>query len=172
MEIKYYSIRGTLTRCSKEDFFQNGRIIENATYYIKDESTLLFKDRFVINEIYYDSVDSSDYKFLEKYYLKQIDYLTSKNLVYKLHDTYDNLKFNFKMYLQTATEFDIYYGSTNHMIINTTYFCITAENKIIGPFQIHDNHSPEKFREFLDKGILLIPTKKQLFEPVINSKAS
>lgn len=172
MEIKYYSIRGTLTKCSKEDFFQKGRIIENTTYYIKDESTLKFKGRFLIDSIYYNYKSSSDYEIIEKYYLNQINYLMSKNLIFKLQESYDNLKLNFKMYLQTALEFDIFYGSTNHLIFNTTYYCITSKNQILGPFKINENHSGAKFREFLDKGLILVPTKKQTFEPIQLAKAS
>jgi hypothetical protein len=164
METKYYSIRGTLARCTKEDFFQHGKIIENATYYIKDESTFQFKDRYVIDSIYGNSIEPKDYELTEKYYLEQIEYLTSRNLVFKLQDNFDSLKYNFNLYLQTASEFDIYYGSTNHLKINTTYYCITPQNQILGPFTIKDNHSGEKFRDFLVKGLLLVPTKKQTFE--------
>jgi len=164
MEIKYYSIRGTLARCCKDDFFRHGRIIENATYYIKDESTFQFKDRYVIDSIYHNSITPSDYQLTEKYYLEQIEYLTSRNLVFKLQENYDSLKYNFNLYLQTASEFDIYYGSTNHMRINTTYYCITPQNQILGPFNIEEKHSGEKFRNFLQKGLLLVPTKKQTFE--------
>lgn len=164
METKYYSIRGTLARCSKEDFFQHGKIIENSTYYIKDARTFQFKDKFVIGDIYYNSINPSDYELIEKYYLEQIKYLTSNNLVFKLQENFDSLKFNFHLFLQSALESDIYHGSTNHLIINATYFCITPQNQIIGPFNIHDNHSGEKFRDFLNKGLLLVPTKKQTFE--------
>ena len=172
METKYYSIRGTLTKCSKEDFFHHGRIIENTTYYIKDETTLQFKDRYVIGSIYYNSITTSEYELTENYYLEQIEYLTSKNLVYKLQDNFDSEEHNFKLFLKTASEFDIYYGSTNHMIINTTYYCITGQNKIVGPLIIKENHSGKKFREFLNKGLLLVPTKKQTFESIKIAVAS
>jgi len=164
MDTKYYSIRGTLARCYKEDFFRHGRIIENVTYYIKDESNFQFKDKYVIGSIYYNSITPSEYELTEKYYLEQIEYLTTRNLVFKLQENYDSLKYNFNLYLQTANEHDIYYGSTNHMIINTTYYCITPHNQILGPFTIQDKHSGEKFRDFLAKGLLLVPTKKQTFE--------
>ncbi|WP_298119318.1 hypothetical protein [Flavobacterium sp.] len=172
METKYYSIRGTLARCYKEDFLRNGKIIENATYYIKDESTFQFKGRYVINSIYYNEVTPGDDLLTEKYYLDQIDYLVSRSLVFKLQENYDSLKFNFNLYLQTATEFDVFYGSTNHMILNTTYYCITPQNQILGPFMIKENHSGEKFREWLVKGLLLVPTKKQTFEPFKIAAAS
>lgn len=164
METKYYSIRGTLAKCSTEDFFSNGRIIENTTYYIKDEITCKFKDRYVIGSIYHNSIMPSEYQLKENYYLEQIEYLTTRHLVYKLEENYDNEAFNFKLYLKTASEFDIYYGATNHMILNTTYFCITNDNKIIGPLQIQEKHSGKKFRDSLEKGLLLVPTKKQSFE--------
>lgn len=172
MDTKYYSIRGTLARCYKEDFFRHGRIIENTTYYIKDESTFQFKDRYVIDSIYYNSITPSDYELTEKYYLEQIEYLTSRNLVFKLQQNYDSLKYNFNLYLQTATELDIYYGSTNHMRINTTYYCINEHNQIVGPFTIEEKHSGLKFRDFLSKGFLLVPTKKQTFEPYRIAAAS
>jgi hypothetical protein len=172
METKYYSIRSTFKKCSKEDFFQNGRIIENTTYYIKDETTLQFKDSYVIGSIYYNSITPSEYELTENYYLEEIEYLTTRNLVYKLDESFDLEAYNFRLYLKTASEFDIYYGATNHMIINTTYYCITGENKIVGPLKIEENHSGKKFRDFLNKGLLLVPTKKQTFETIKIAVAS
>jgi hypothetical protein len=56
--------------------------------------------------------------------------------------------------------------------LNSTYFCLNQENQILGPFKTKENHSGAKFREFLNKGLLLVPTKKQTFEPITNAKAS
>lgn len=172
METKYYSINASLVRCSSSDFYdRNGRIYENKTFYIKDENTYLFKDRYKIGDIYGISITESEYALTEKYYRDQINYLKSRNLIYKLENTKD-LEFNFKLYLRTALESDIYYTPTNHMIINTTYYCINHANQIIGPFEIDENHSGEKFRTFLEKGFLLVPIKQQNFESIKLQKSA
>lgn len=172
METKYYSINASLVRCSSSDFFdKDGRIFENKTFYIKDENSFLFKDRYKIGDIYGISITESDYILTEEYYRKQINYLKDRGLIYKLENQKE-LEFNFKLYLKTACESDIYYDSTNYMIINTTYYCINHANQIIGPFEIHENHSGEKFRTFLDKGFLLVPIKKQTFESIKNQQSA
>lgn len=172
METKYYSINASLVRCSSSDFFdKDGRIYENKTFYIKDEDTYQFKDRYKIGDIYGISITESDYKITEDYYRNQINYLKDRGLIFKLENQ-KTLEFNFKLYLKTALESDLYYESTNYLIHNTTYYCINHANQIIGPFEIHINHCGEKFRTFLDKGNLLVPIKKQTFEPIKNQESA
>lgn len=173
MEIKYYAIRRTLVRCSKSDFFDtHGRILENTTYYLKDESTYQFKDRYYIGSIYGISIDPSDYKLTEDYYLRQINYLVASNLVFKLTDNHNTLDFNFKLYLKSAESDDLFTATTNWLLTNTTYFCINNQNQIVGPLTIFSNHSGDEFRELFNKGLILVPLKKQTFEPFKFAAAS
>lgn len=173
MEIKYYSIRRTLVRCSKSDFFDtHGRILENTTYYIKDESTYQFKDRYFIGSIYGVSNDREDYRLTENYYLDQINYLLASNLIFKLTDNHNVQDYNFKLYLKSAESDDIFTATTDWLLFNKTYFCINSQNQIIGPMTIFPNHSGEEFRELLNKGLILVPLKKQTFEPFKLAAAS
>lgn len=172
METKYYSINASLVRCSSSDFFdKDGRLFENKTFYIKDESNFQFKDRYYIGDIYGISITESDYILNENYYRNQIKYLKDRGLIYKI-ENHKELEFNFKLYLKTASESDLYITNTNFLIKNSTYYCINQDNQIIGPFEIHENHSGEKFRKFLDKGFLLVPIKKQTFESIKNQESA
>lgn len=137
-----------------------------------DENSLKFIGSFIIDFFYYNYTDPIYLDQVEKYYLKQINYLLSKKIVFKLSEIKNTADYTIKLYLKTATAFDIFYGDTNNMILNTTYYCINENNQIIGPLKIHENHSGEIFRTFLNNNFILVPTKKQLFEPIEIAKAS
>ena len=171
METKFYNIKASLKPCVLADFYSNKKIIENSVYYLKNYQGE-FYGIFVIDQVYYNNCEEENLR-IEKYYKNQIIELLTHNLAYKLADSVNFSDYTCNFYLKTAENFELFQSDTsNDLILNTTYFCLNQENQILGPFKTKENHSGAKFREFFNKGLLLVPTKKQTFEPITNAKAS
>ncbi len=171
MKIQFYKIKASLKMCVMDDFFYNKRLVENSSYYIKNYQGE-FYGTFLIDDVYNSVIPEENFRN-EKYYKNMLQILLANNLIYKLCEYVNYSEFTCNFYLKTAVDYELFVSaSSNQLIFNKTYYCLNAENNIVGPFQIKQNDSGEKLRDFLDKGLLLVPMKKQLFEPISNAKAS
>jgi len=172
MKPDFFITKGSLVRCGKEDLVtEKGIFIEDKAFFIKDWLSQEFKGIYKISNV--NSI--ADYKYKSatiKYVLQEIDYLIKKNLIFKLSDNHLNTYYSFNLILKTAFEMDLFYGSTNHLVYNTIYYNLYNNGTVSGPYQITLNDSPEIIRRRMEKREILVPSKKQLFEPYIKQKSA
>lgn len=170
MEIKYYVVNAHLVRCVLEDLVKpDGSFVENKMFFVKDIASQKFKGTYRIVEANASVKDELQIA-CDKYQRNEIETLLACNLIFKLSLTANPLDFGFKMYLKTAVEFDLFDG--NLLKMNSIYYVMTASGSPLGPGYLSAENSPETLREQIEKGLILVPTKKQLFEPSQLAKAS
>lgn len=170
MEIKYYVVNAHLVRCALEDLIRHdGDFVENKMFFVKDIATQKFKGTYRIVEANTTVKDELQIA-CDKYLKNEIETLLACNLIFKLSATPNPLDFSFKMYLKTAVEFDLFDG--NLLKMNSIYYIMTPSGSPLGPGYLSPENSPETLREQIEKGLILVPTKKQLFEPSQLAKAS
>ena len=170
MEIKYYVVHASLVRCSLEDLMKpDGSFIENKMFFLKDIATQKFKATYKIISANHEVKDALQ-RASDKYMKKEIETLLACNLIFKLAETKKSLDFSFKIYLKTAVEFDLFDGK--YLKMNSIYYIMNEHGSPLGPTYLCSENSPELLREQMEKGLILVPTKKQLFEPIQLAKAS
>ena len=172
MKTQFYIIKGTLARCSREDLITaDGTFIENKLFFLRDFITREFKHTYRLQcstPIHKSELDVA----IDKYMSDEINYLLQGNLIYKLSQLNHELDFSFQMYVKTATMFDLFY-CPNHLKINTVYYNRYPNGTIdLTPSEITEYDDPKLFLEKIEKGFIVVPSKKQLFEPYKIQKAS
>ena len=170
-QINFYVIKASLSKCDYEDMIrQDGKFIENKFFFVKDIVTNEFKTTYRIQGINAEIFRDEHQNAREKYQMQQIDFLIALNLIYKLNDVYNSDDYCFKMYLKTATNFDLVY-CPNELIKNCIYYII-KDDSFVGPYYTTDNTSYDEIVEGISNGNILVPSKKQLFEQIVIAKAS
>ena len=172
MEIKYYLVNASLSKCESEDFRKmDGSFLENRFFFTKDIVTREFKNTYRLRGVNAKVHRDEHQDALEKYTETQIDFLVSLDLVYKLNNTYNQDDYCFKMYLKTAIDFDVF-NSPSDLLIGAIFYQLNEEKQVNGPYYIDDNTPMDSMTENIKKGIVLVPHKKQTFERVLIAKAS
>lgn len=172
MEIKYYLVNASLSKCESEDFRKmDGSFLENRFFFTKDIVTKEFKNTYRLRGVN-AKIHRDEYQdALEKYTEIQIDFLVSLGLVYKLNNTYNQDDYCFKMYLKTAIPFDIF-NSPNEVLSGAIYYLLNESMQFTGPYYLDDNTELDLMHENLKKGIVMVPHKRQTYERVLIAKAS
>lgn len=172
MEIKYYIVNASLSKCDSEDFRKmDGSYIENRFFFTKNIATKEFKNTYRLRGVNAKMYRDKFQDALEKHTQIQIDFLVSLELIYKLNNTYNEEDFCFKMYLKTAIDFDVF-NSPSDLLIGAIFYQLNEEKQVTGPYYIDDNTPTDIMYENVKKGIILVPHKKQTFERVLIAKAS
>lgn len=172
MEPKFYTVKGTLERCSKQDFFDNhGIFLQDKLFFQKD-----YWNRNFIG--FYRTPSDSDFgmpkpmdALLKEHSIKELDDLLRFGLLYKLSAAHHETDFHFTLYIKTAFETDLFFRD-NLLIYNTCYYNIDTKGIVTGPNYITEFDNPDKIRERVEKQSILILSRKQLFEPYKMDKAS
>jgi len=172
MDIKFYMIKGTLERAVRQDFFDNeGYFLEDKIFFQKDYITKKFTTLFRTPTDYPFGMKDAEYFKVKKYHSDLIDDLLRHALLYKLSTNNHELDFHFNLYIKTATYTDIFHRDLL-LKMHTTYYNMETNGTVTGPFFINEFDKPEQIQNRLEKGMIYILSKKQLFEPITLSKAS
>lgn len=164
METKFYTIPGRLKKISRTDILSScGKFSENTLFFIKNIGTLEFYGTYKITNVN-THLDNEESRRNIEYHKNEVEILLANHLIYKLTEDDVNCDFKFKMYIRTADEFDVFEGA-NFLAMNTIYY-VHEENVIKGPFYINSYTIVETIKEKLAQGKILVPYKKQKFEPI------
>lgn len=163
MEIKFYETKGTLVQCSKEDLITStGNFIEEKVFFIKKLNETNFSSVYKIRGV--NSFHKNEHqKATEKYMFKEVLFLLHNKLIYKLSELHAAQNYQFKLYLKTAIDYDLFYAP-KFLKTNTVYYTINKEGTITGPLYIYESTNIETMKTQMQSGNILVPTNKQLFE--------
>lgn len=172
MEIKFYLIKGTLVRAVRQDFFDNeGYFLEDKIFFQKDYFTKKFIKMYKTPIDYKWGMKDALYYKLKKYSCNEIEDLLRYSLLYKLSSNHNELDFHFNLYIKTASYTDLFYNDLQ-LRLNTTYYKMDINGTVSGPFYISTLDDPNKIQGQLENGLVLILSRKQLFEPIQFSKTA
>lgn len=172
MEPKFYTVKGTLERCSKQDFFdKEGNFLQDKLFFRKDYWTKKFIGYYRTPMDYPLAMSDLTNALIKKYDISALEDLLNHGLLYKLSAAHHEMDFHFTLYIKTAFEADLFFRD-NLLIYNTCYYNIDSKGIVTGPNNITEFDDPNKIRERVQKQSILVLSKKQLFEPYKMSVAS
>lgn len=170
MKINFYVVKASLAICQLDDLIRyDGSFVENKTFFLKDVKTQNFYSTYKIISANHPHKDKLQLA-IDKYLTNEVKLLLRYKLIFKFAEISNSIDFSFKIYLKTAVEFDLFEG--NLLKTNAVYYEINEQGLTIGPGYLSSENIPEVLREKMLKGLILVPTKKQLFEPIETAKAS
>jgi len=156
MDVKFYSIRGTLVRAVRQDFFDNkGYFLEDKIFFQKDYMTKKFTTLFKVPSDFPCMEKDKEYYKLKKYYSDEIDDLIRNQLLYKLSTNHHELDFHFNLFIKTATYTDMFHRDLL-LKMNTTYYNMDPNGTVTGPYFTSEFDNPEQIQKRLEKGLILI----------------
>lgn len=178
MKINYFQVRATLVPADLTDFFNQNYLIENTQYFIKNTITGKFTGLYKVESVncsmcapgmvcnYCSS--SPIQKAIHAHTLKELGYLTSRKILYKLSAI--NPIDQIYLIVRNARESDFF--SADQLKENVVYYTISKIGNITnGPYYTEANQL-SKIKQLLFQQEIYVIDKKQFFNEVENLKSA
>jgi hypothetical protein len=152
MKKEIIKVRASLTLATKDDLFSHGDIPrENKKLFLKNPVDSSWAGVYPI-------AGTCRYTIIEL--VKGM----AMQQFYKINHTHHPYDIEIKLYLEKATEFDLFY-TPKYLKHNTIYYVLKDGDTVTGPHYVMEGDPNHKYREAIEKGSLWVISNRQTFEP-------